>query len=27
VTRPEDKQLARDHVNFGHSIKTLWLIY
>jgi mannose/cellobiose epimerase-like protein (N-acyl-D-glucosamine 2-epimerase family) len=27
VTRPADKRLGQDHVDFGHSVKTLWLIY
>ncbi len=27
VNRPDDKRLGRPHVDFGHSIKTLWLIY
>jgi mannose/cellobiose epimerase-like protein (N-acyl-D-glucosamine 2-epimerase family) len=27
VTRPAIKRLGEDHVDFGHSVKTLWLIY
>lgn len=27
VTRPAQKRLGEDHVDFGHSVKTLWLIY
>ena len=27
VTRPSQKRLGQDHVDFGHSVKTLWLIY
>ncbi|NER36971.1 MAG: hypothetical protein F6J93_23880 [Oscillatoria sp. SIO1A7] len=27
ITKPLDQQLETDHTDFGHSIKTLWLIY
>lgn len=27
ITDPEDQQLGTDHTDFGHTVKTLWLIY